>query len=203
MRIICLLILLAGCAPTNGVFRPETPEQWQAVNGQIGRINPLLARLGEGSADLCAVRRAGCPIRAIVGVGRFYAGMNPEHQAILMTDDLARYLRNDDELLLVLGHEWAHLLLRHGYGASTPSKETAADCAGTLLAKRAGADIPRGALVMKRLQGTSAGLMRAVFDAGTHPDFNTRYLRIRSVAANAPAGEISIRDIERICEVRF
>jgi predicted Zn-dependent protease len=88
--------------------------------------------------------------------------------AIQINQGMLEYLQNDDELLLVLGHELAHTKLWHWQG-STHKNEYAADALGAKYAKNTGANIctavqfhARMGLEESRSHPSSASRVRAL-----------------------------------------
>lgn len=85
-----------------------------------------------------------------------------------VTAGMLRFVRNADELALVLGHELGHYTLHHT--GSTPSREFAADRLGAQYEDRAGYNHCRGVQVLYRFHDKADS---------THPDSDDRYSRLR------------------------
>ena len=78
------------------------------------------------------------------------------------------FVKNQDEMALVLGHELAHYKLGHSH--STPSNEYAADSLGAVMENRAGYNSCNGAAVIYRFHS---------HDSSTHPDSDSRYSKLK------------------------
>jgi len=87
--------------------------------------------------------------------------------AVYLNSGMLKYVRNDDELALVLGHELGHYKL--GHWRSTPANEYAADQQGAYYMSKAGYKICRGAQALRRFHSPASS---------THPDSNSRYHRL-------------------------
>lgn len=87
--------------------------------------------------------------------------------SITINAGMLRYVRNDAELALVLGHELGHYVLRHY--RSTPSNEFAADAQGAYFMSKAGYNVCIGARGIKRFNDRADS---------THPDSNERFYRL-------------------------
>lgn len=88
--------------------------------------------------------------------------------SISINKGMLAFVRNDDELALVLGHELAHFNL--GHTSSTPMNELAADSLGAKYEDRAGFNHCKGVMVLYRFH--SAG-------SDTHPASDYRYKRLQ------------------------
>ena len=87
---------------------------------------------------------------------------------ITVNKGMLEFVRNQDEMALVLGHELAHYRL--GHSESTPANEYAADRFGASMENRAGYNSCLGALVIYRFHtGTSS----------THPNSYSRYAKLK------------------------
>ena len=86
--------------------------------------------------------------------------------SIKVNSGMLSFVRNDDEMAMVLGHEIAHWRL--GHRRSTPSNEYAADWQGASYLSKAGYTICKGAKIFNRFGGGSK----------THPPGTARYRRL-------------------------
>lgn len=104
---------------------------------------------------------------------RLVLEQNDDHNAksgltrITLYTGMLRFVRNDDEMAMVLGHEIAHWRLHHR--RSTPSNEYAADYQGGKYMSRAGYNMCKGAKILARFGDT---------DSKTHPAGTKRYRRL-------------------------
>jgi predicted Zn-dependent protease len=80
---------------------------------------------------------------------------------------LLKYVKNDDEIALILGHEVGHYALHHR--GSTPAHEYAADSQGAYYMHRAGYDICKGAQSIRRFHDPADS---------THPASEDRYHKL-------------------------
>ena len=85
-------------------------------------------------------------------------------QRISIDAGMLRFVRNTDELALVLGHDMGHYVLHHQY--SSVAHEFAADYRGAIFSGKAGYNICRGAQIFKRFPPVPKG--------SDHPDNNDR-----------------------------
>jgi predicted Zn-dependent protease len=156
-----LLLLATACAarPPDGSLRTlvtEDEERAQTTelerraarfrwNHQV-RLERVLMRLLLAVPDppQLSVEVAGCDaVNAYVG-----------RQKIHVCLGMLRFVKSDDELAVVVGHELGHLptLTSQGLvGGSRREEERAADIRGLLYAHRAGYDIRAGAKVFERM----------------------------------------------------
>lgn len=79
----------------------------------------------------------------IVSSNQINAGSRPGE--VIITTSMLKFLDNKDQLALVLGHEFAHIV-HHDMPGSTKS-ESRADIYGFFLAKKAGYNVCRGAAI--------------------------------------------------------
>jgi predicted Zn-dependent protease len=97
---------------------------------------------------------------------------------------MLRFVKNDDELAVVLGHEMGHLPTSgvHGLqGGTRAEEERAADVLGLLYAHRAGYNIKTGAKVFERMAvELSQGLEEP--RSGSHPTIPQRTILASKVA---------------------
>lgn len=87
--------------------------------------------------------------------------------SMVVTTAMTRFLKNDHEIAVLLGHETGHWL--RGDMRSTHSHEYAADAIGARLARQAGYDIKKGADPLRRYNERATK---------THPDSMLRYQRL-------------------------
>lgn len=111
-----------------------------------------------------------------------YVGAYMTGQQVIMTTGMLRFLESDDEIAVILGHEFAHYILRTG---STPDYEADADYMGCYLAARAGFEVD----VAKGLWERYASL--SPFSLGkksrTHPGTAKRSLALEATIAEIRA----------------
>lgn len=87
---------------------------------------------------------------------------------ITVNQGMLNFVRNSNEMAMVLGHELSHYSL--GHARSTPSNEYAADSLGARYAAKAGYNRCDGALVYLRFHSKGSA---------THPPSDLRYKRLK------------------------
>ena len=109
-----------------------------------------------------------------LGSGAYYDGVD-----IHISNTLLRSLRNEDELALVIAHEFSHALLKHVTLVvqtitfpDTRYREVQADIYGTFLVDKAGYDSCNAAKFWLRLYNTTTG---AILNTSSHPSPLQRY----------------------------
>ena len=156
-----LLVLGTACAaglrePSLGRLVSEQDERAQAAQfkrkaahfrlRQQLRLERMLTRLLLDSADPpdVTVEVAGCDaVNAFVGGRRIHVCLG-----------MLRFVKSDDELAVVLGHELGHLPTSRAHGLVTWTlgyHEREADIRGLVYVHRAGYDIRMGARVFERM----------------------------------------------------
>lgn len=100
--------------------------------------------------------------------GRVNAGAR--FYLISINKGMLEFVKNEDELAIILGHELAHFNL--GHKRSNHENEFTADRVGAIYAERAGYDRCRGVIVIKRFNSEAGD---------THPSSRERYNRLRCV----------------------
>lgn len=96
---------------------------------------------------------------------------------VVITKGMMNFVKNDDEMALVMGHEIAHIMLWHFETSKVTGvqKEAHSDKLGSWLAARAGYDICKGSEIWKRLtekQGDYAVTQ-------SHPSMMYRYYQLQ------------------------
>src|SRR3990167_9649298 len=115
MRLLRLsfLLLLAGCTASGAadIRAPTTEAERQEFERHLVDVNRVGPRLVGPNTDFCPDRAAWCQLRVSLGPSNSdpWAGARDGKVGINYT--LLRFLTSDDELALVLGHEWAHGLV--------------------------------------------------------------------------------------------
>ncbi len=167
-------------------------------------VDRAYKRLVSANAEYCSPN---CRFRVILGpaggLGAFTkSGANPPE--IWITFPLMRFLENEDEVALLIAHEWSHILLGHAaiYDAiGTKRAELQADCLGAILAARAGYDVTRGAQALKRMGNTATGIIHTMTGGNTHPSFARRY--DLSLDVGTRGRNIGRKAANQICGVRL
>jgi hypothetical protein len=158
--------------------RPASYAAIEAAQASIARAlsrggATLTLRRGDATLRLTVVGQPGCGYDAQVLPGRgLTASADGRH--VFVSAALVSYARSDDMLALVLGHEFAHDVLRHrrrldqvGYRAlgdlgSTPASlrlaEREADYVGLYLTARAGYDISQAPEFWRRFPAADGDL---------------------------------------------
>lgn len=186
-----VVVLITACAadlrePGPTTLVSEQEEQAQAAQlqrraarfrwDQQVRLERVLARLHLAMPDLphMSVQVAACDaVNAYVREGRIHVCLG-----------MLRFVKSDDELAVVLGHEMGHLptsadqgLLEGGQGEG----EREADIRGLLYAHRAGYDIRIGAKVFERMAvELTSGLGKG--KPSDHPSHAERMVLVEKIA---------------------
>jgi hypothetical protein len=138
------------------------------------RLEGVLTRLLLGLPDppVAAVEVAACDaVNAYVSDARIKVCLG-----------MLRFVKSDDELAVVLGHELGHLptaAKRGLLGDGQIGAERQADIRGLFYAHRAGYDIKGGARVFERM---AVELSSGLWEAGTHPSHAERIVLAERIA---------------------
>lgn len=186
-----LLVLGTACAaglrePSLGRLVSEQDERAQAAQfkrkaahfrlRQQLRLERMLTRLLLDSADPpdVTVEVAGCDaVNAFVGGRRIHVCLG-----------MLRFVKSDDELAVVLGHEMGHLPTSADHallGGIQGEGEREADIRGLLYAHRAGYDIRVGAQVFERM-AVELSSEPGKPDLGDHPSHAERMILAEEIA---------------------
>ena len=149
--------------------------------GKDGPIRMTVEREG-ALVELELERRPGC-----APPSRFWFGTTVNAFATHFHELTGTYVyagmldlfESDDELATILGHELAHMILRHTQQVTTKGTEADADYLGVYLAARAGFDVTRAIDVEDRLGGINPF---STIDWGfySHPMSPARSLELRA-----------------------
>jgi hypothetical protein len=148
----------------------------------------------------------GCASEFLIGRGRGLRAASSDGARVTVSAEIVDFTASDDELALVLAHEFAHNILGHNKGHSpqriagedrsgrgTRDREREADRWALYLMARAGYDI-RVAPGFWRRWGPKTGF--GIFSDGTHPDWRDRATRaeeaIGRIRAQQAAGHAPI-----------
>ena len=128
-------------------------------------------------------------------------------KAIWLSTQNVQMTRNDAELALLIGHEWAHVLLSHNRGFDE-GQELAADCVGALIAGRSGYDPREGVNLYVHLAAwpDMTETIRDLLGLGggaTNLDWNRRIAVINRAGAQAAGKPVERTDVARICGVKL
>ncbi|HEX8258446.1 MAG TPA: M48 family metallopeptidase [Allosphingosinicella sp.] len=209
---IMLAVNGAPLAPASGMPRPGRGDAARrAVEAVEGRIE---AELRKGPARLTVARGgdeltvelssvAGCPARVrLARSGQMNAFANRGYA--IVTTALLGFIRSDDELAVVLGHELGHVILKHpeqleaegvpgrGFlrafgknGSRVRATEIAADGLGLRLASAAGYDAAAAIPYWRRYYASFDSLPRLF---RTHPGLRERERLAQETLAELRAG---------------
>lgn len=121
---------------------------------------------------------------------------------------MVEFMGNDDEVALLLAHEWSHQLLGHPqrYTSYDVAQEVAADCVGAFLTEKAGYSAERGAAAYLRMQDaerreTLLFAMVGIFGGSAKLDWSQRYERATEVHRRARARPVTREEISTHCGV--
>ncbi len=168
----------ASTAPERPDTRPASYAPIEAAQAHLtealrGGGATITLRRGDATLRLAILGQPGCAYDAQVLPGPGLSA-SADGRHVFISTALVDYARSDDMLALVLGHEFAHDVLRHrrrldqvGYRAlgdlgSTPASlrlaEKEADYVGLYLTARAGYDISRAPEFWRRFPGADGDL---------------------------------------------
>lgn len=203
--------------PRREIWRAWVSASEALLEEQLRRGPVRLAVLRSGQAEnLTLGSISACPARVrlarSVQVNGFVSG-----RYVIMTTGMLGFIRSDDELALVLGHELAHLILRHtdrlaeqnvprgllrGFGKNASrvrSTEEEADRLGLRLASAAGFDVSAAIPFWRRFYRLYDGpqLFR------THPTLGARERIIEETLAELAGAQTSVRSDHSSGKARF
>jgi len=196
------------------VMRRATMASVNAVQAQLQKAldaGPVRLALVAGdrrsTAVLEGVRGCASRVELLPGPGLSAAA---DGETVQVSGALAEFVRNDDELAILAGHEMAHNILRHpeilkaagvrhgllgSFGkdaARIRETEVAADYLGLYLAARAGYDISSAIGFWERFgRRTSWG----IFNSPTHPGWKKRQEMVKTTMAEIAAQTAQGREL--------
>jgi len=209
MRLIltlALLFLTACQSVSDGtdIRAVKTDAERQEYYRHADHVDRAYDRLISANAEYCSPK---CRFRVVLGpasgLGAF-TNSRVSPPEIWVTFPLMRFLENDDEIALLIAHEWSHILLGHAAVYDTLGGKTAelqADCLGAILAARAGYDVSKAALSLKRMGNTATGIIHTMTGGNTHPPFTQRYEL--TVDIGGRGRNIDKNTANQICGVRL
>lgn len=207
-HLLALALLLAGCAGGADLRAPSTAAEWQQFNALSVDVTRVVQPLQAKNVDLCSTSEARCSLTTNINFSS-EIGAFSDRTTIYLTDDLLRFMQNDDERAVVIGHEWGHVLLQHQALVGRVSRrelERQADCVGAILAVRAGFDAVRGAEALRRMSYTTQGIQHSASASREYPTWGERFQSTLSAAQQATAAHqrgdpLPPPEIQRICGV--
>lgn len=129
--------------------------------------------------------------------------------SIRITLAMMRFLKDDDELAVIVGHELGHLKVEHSgtlLGGSSPKDlEREADLYGLIYVYKAGYDVRAAARLWSRMAVELSGVQTRQWPR-THPTFAERVVMAQKIAQELLAsgvtagGEIEVRLIKELRE---
>ena len=204
-------LILAGCAETSAltvIREGRSGGELAEIEAAKSRMNPVLHAIYYGNQAWCPDAEQRCKINAFVGIGDGIGAL-ADRDGIHVPTVMTRVLKNDAEIGLIIGHEWAHLVLQHGGKGFFREQELAADCVGALATQWAGYDAAAGADIMTRLgraemvQGVLLATLLGVYGGDAKLPWDQRYRTIVAAAAAAKASPPSREAVEKACGVRL
>ena len=201
---VLAFFVLAGCVGVvdqADLRTPRTEAEWRDYHDLRGPINRVAETIRVANLDLCP---SPCwmelNVNAASGIGAF-----ANQGAIYISIPLLKFLKNDDERSVIVGHEWAHILLRHKK-SHIPSKaqelERQADCLGAILAMRAGYDTEKGAVLDRRMATLPSNIALSLLSLGSAgKSFAESERRVVDAARQARGRPITRETIRSICGV--
>lgn len=199
-----LALTLGGCtsyADPETIRAPQSPTEQLAFNAALARVTPVQRRLALANQDVC--QRAPCRLDLYLGIANGIGGF-ADSTHVWLPVPMVQETKNDDELALVIAHEWAHVLVDRGASGFDAGRELRADCLGAMIAQRAGFNPHRGADLHHRLMVREAGerlllIGFGIVGGGTTLPWSDRIAMIE----RAGATDASKDSMARLCGVRF
>lgn len=154
--------------------------------GEAGVPLQITVERLSGAKELEIQPSRGCavPARFMFGADiNAYATRHSDLTGMYVFSGMLRFLPSDDDLAVVMGHELAHLILRHNGAMRTSRRfEADADYLGLYLAARAGFDISKAPELWDRFTRMSP---YAMIDRGvySHPTSPARALALQETLA--------------------
>lgn len=156
--------------------------------------------------SLSIARERGCGSEFLIGRGRGLRAASSDGARVTVSAEIVDFATGDDELALVLAHEFAHNILGHNKGhpsqriagedrggKRTRDREREADRWALYLMARAGYDIGVAPGFWRRW-GPKAGF--GILSDGSHPDWRDRAARaeaeIARIKAQQAAGQVPL-----------
>lgn len=148
----------------------------------------------------------GCASEFLIGRGRGLRAASSDGARVTVSAEIVDFARSDDELALVMAHEFAHNILGHNKdhpsqriagedrsGARTRDREREADRWALYLMARAGYDVNVAPGFWRRW-GPQTGF--GILGDGSHPDWRDRAARaeeeIARIKAQQAAGQVPV-----------
>jgi beta-barrel assembly-enhancing protease len=143
-------------SPEPALFAEEVMDLIAAL--RPGRPVSLVLQRGKTSLRKTVEPLAICESRTMLDTDHALAAYSDDRD-LAITSRLIAFTANDDELALIVGHELAHVILRHEPGepnAASRQREAQADLLGAALAQCAGYDMARAAAFWPRYRQQDA-----------------------------------------------
>lgn len=162
---------------------------------RLARLQPVIQRLFAAAAPLCAPQGVSCTVPVHLEDSSSL-NAHASSRSLTISRPMVDLASSEAQLALVLGHELAHIVLRHtvrDFGervsrtfntASDKDDERQADYVGLYLAARAGYD-PGQAIKLWRRMGIAQPLI--IQGDHVHPGTAERYVALRHAAEEIEA----------------
>jgi beta-barrel assembly-enhancing protease len=178
---------LARQSANPALFAEEVTDRLEAL--PPGRESVLIVRRGKASLRKTLVAEPVCAARTMLDSSPALAAYS-DGAAVAITSGLIAFTASDDELALVLGHEFAHVVAPDETPAGAgedPASEQAADLLGAALAHCAGYDVGRASALWPRY--------RAAYPPGrlANPSHPAPEQRERAIRAALPGFACPVR----------
>lgn len=129
---------------------PRTPNELARDHAINQRYRGPMLRLQESNRDLCPPADDRCVLRWNINTGDGIGAVTTQKESYF-SFGFFDFAKSDNEVVLVVAHEWAHRLLQHP-PQFVPAQELAADCLGAVMIERAGFDAIAGLEIHRRVQ---------------------------------------------------
>lgn len=202
---VLAVLALFGCvtiADPSDLRGPSTPSDWAKFNAVKPGADRVSLQVQNANWDLCTTSEPRCTLGININIASSIGAFS-DTKSMYISTGMLEYLRTDDERAMIIGHEWAHRLLKHFDQVGRVSRyemERQADCVGALLAARAGFSIERGAETYGRMRASYEGAMDILLGSnGNYQTLAERYETLKGIGRVTAGRDIDRPMIQRVC----
>jgi hypothetical protein len=186
------------------VHAADTEAEWE----ELQQVKAVAARVTNaiwaGNSDWCPADSMQCPLEVHIGYPEGTEVFGTDH-AVWLSIPVFKAARNDAELALLIGYEWAYRRFQHS-GFPQERVEEISDCVGALFAARGGYDLQVGTQLYTHLASLKyldeLMLGRLGVRGGNKIDWAARVAAITKARAEAGGKTFAKADIERVCKIK-
>jgi len=200
---ILLALVVSACtsyADPATIRAPQSSTEKARYDAASRRVTDVMNTLALRNQDICALP---CRLDVYLGIANG-VGAFADKTHVWLPVPMVEEAANADELALIIGHEWAHVVFDGGGAGFDAARELRAECLGAMFSKRAGYDPVNGAQMHYRFWGRENGeklllLALGVFGGGTSLPWPDRIDMVkRAAATDASKGAMA-----KVCGVRW